>query len=96
MLPHFFDIRPVHVFEVCHALQKNVYVQDVIEIRTDRFKHDLERIENLFGLVISIRPGKLACCWIYARRSADGNEFTYLGNMAIRADRDRCAEGLKS
>ena len=102
MLSHLFNVGSVHLFKIHHALKEHVDVYDVIEIRTDRLKHDLEGIKNLFGLEIGVRSSELTGFWIHAGRSADGNEFTNLRNMAVRADwsrgvrRNRCFDSSHS
>ena len=86
MRAHFFNVGPVHLVEIRHAVKKDVHVQDVIEIRANRFEHDLERIENLLGLEICVRSSELARRWIEARRPADRDEFTDHRNVAIWTD----------
>ena len=86
MLSHLFNVGTVHLAKVRNSQKKHVDVHDMIEIRTDRFEHDLERIENLSGLAVRIRSREFASRWVYTRRSADGDEFANLRNMAVWPD----------
>ena len=86
MRAHFFNVGPVHLIEIRHAVKKDVHVQNVIEVRANRFEHDLERIDYSFGLEIGVGASELTCSWIEARRPADRDEFTDHRNVAIWTD----------
>jgi hypothetical protein len=42
MIAHHTDVRSIHFLEVLHILQKDIDMDDVIQIRADRLQHDLE------------------------------------------------------
>ncbi len=48
--PHLLDIRTVHALEILHIFEEDVDMDDVIQIRSDRFQHDFEGFENLLCL----------------------------------------------
>lgn len=42
---HHLNICPIHFFEVLHALEKYVHVENMPQIRTDGLQHYLERLK---------------------------------------------------
>lgn len=83
VVSHFTNVGAVHFFEVAHVLEKNVDVDDVIQIGVDRLKHDLERVENLRGLRENVISCELTSGGIHACCPADGDERTDFGDVVV-------------
>jgi hypothetical protein len=50
MIAQLLDVGLIHAFEILHILEEDVDVNDMLQIRSDGFKHDFEGFKNLFGL----------------------------------------------
>ena len=83
MVSHFADVSAVHFFKVAHVFEEDVDVNDMIQIRIDRLKHDLERSKNLRGLREDVISGELTASGVHACRPADGDEIVHFGDVVI-------------
>ena len=53
MASHLFDVRSIHLFKIGHALKKDIYVDDVLQVRSDGF----ESWRSLYGLTLRFSDG---------------------------------------
>jgi hypothetical protein len=60
MVAHLLNVGGVQRPEVAHLVEKDVDVDDVSEVRSDRLQHHLKAVEDLTCLRSNIRPGQLA------------------------------------
>ena len=89
MLAHHLHIGLVHALEILHIFEKDIDMNDMVQVRTDGRQHDLKRGQNLFGLRVDIRPRQLTRRRVDARRATNGDELAHLGNMVIGTDGGR-------
>ena len=58
---HARYVRAIHCLEVFHLFEKHVYMNNVGEVRIDKFEHRFEGLENLCGLRFNVAPSEEAC-----------------------------------
>src|SRR5258706_9158072 len=54
VIAHLLDVGGVHRLEIAHPCQEDVDVDDVRQVRSDRFQHDGEAVEDLPGLRLNL------------------------------------------
>ena len=85
--PHARRVGRVHGIEFCHIGEKDVDVEDVVEIGTDRSEHDFEGIDDLCGLGCNAAVDQDTGCRIDTGRAANRDEIADLRDVTVGPDR---------
>jgi hypothetical protein len=89
MVAHLLDVGGVHRLEIAHVGEKDVDVDDVRQVGSDRGKHYREAVQDLSRLRLDVRTGEPTGRRIDTRRAADRDEPIHPGDVVVGADGNR-------